>query len=746
MVSELLVPYAERLAEESGAASSEQARAVIQAARDLQADPSAAARQQWEDAVRALAPPGGLGALLVRAWGLPVEGLEGLVGAVATRALDGDLSLASGKDLTAPLGPLEVATRLPAYAVDAGGPLVAALLPPDSAAGKVALGPVDVSGSLRRSDGDWSGALSADLGTVAAAAVAQLRTGPPASFVAVLGARFTPGIQLGFGFELGSVGGVVGVNVGTSTEALRAALTSGAATALFFPASPSRDDALARLALVPQVFPARKGSVVAGPAAELTWLQVAGHSALRLSLVALLELPRARFTLLGRGAVTIPPVLDLQLDLLGEADPAQGTLAVDLAVVSGRLMGLLKVDGTAALRLRSARPAYSVFTLGGFYPGYESHVPGLPPQRRISMGSDLPLPISFRYEGYLALTDGTAQAGARVEIGFDFGVSVHGYLQFDAIVQYDPFRVHARLIGGVDVEALGVEFGGVDFNGTVDGPGPVVVSGRVSVSVLGAEAGWSDSFRLGDTSPSPASPPVDDPIGLVCLGRPREPGEDVVLPPTALTPVDAVDPWVELAAPSRDPDGLPVVPPLGGVTWTQTVAPLEVPLQRVRSRRLLSPTTLRLALPVGMARGPTEQFAPAALRDADKDALLTLPAYEELASGARLLLEPTEIGPERGATVAYDDHYLGEDDPRDGALQLVSPGLLALLQGLSAPASAEARQTPVGLAPERWAVSAPGGGFAPTSRTAAVFEAADTGSVAVPYAEPAFRVEELWSS
>ena len=359
------------------------------------------------------------------------------------------------------------------------------------------------------------GALSADFGSVAAAAVASLRSGPPPAFVAVLGARFTPGIQLGFGFELGSVGGVVGVNVGTSTEALRAALTSGAATALFFPASPGGGDALARLALVPQVFPVRQGSVVAGPAGELTWLQVAGHSALRLSLVALLELPRARFTLLGRAALAIPPVLDLQLDLLGEVDPAQGAVGVDLAVVSGRLLGLLKVDGTAALRIRSADPAYSLFTLGGFYPGYESHVPGLPPQRRISMGSDLPLPISFRYEGYLALTDGTVQAGARVEIGFDFGISVHGHLQFDAIAQYDPFHVHAQLSGGVDVEALGVEFGGVDFNGTLDGPGPVVVSGRVSVSVLGAEAGWSDSIRIGDADPTLASPPVTDLIGLV---------------------------------------------------------------------------------------------------------------------------------------------------------------------------------------------------------------------------------------
>lgn len=745
-MNERLEDYAAALATVADA-SPTQRQEVRDAAQQLVDNPSAAARQQWEDAVRALPASGGLGGLLVRAWELPLDGLETLAGTVAARALDADASLVSGRDLTAPLGPLHLATHLPAFTIDAAGPVVAALLPPDSGAARIALGPVEVSGALRRSADGWSGALAADLGAVAAASSALLRPGPPAAFVAVLGARFTPGIQLGFGFELSSVGGVVGVNVGTSTEALRAALSSGAATALFFPAAPGDPgEALSRLALLPRVFPVQPGSIVVGPAAELTWLQVAGHSALRLSLVALLELPRARFSLLGRAALALPPVLDLQLDLLGEVDPAQGTVGVDLTVVSGRLFGLLRVDGTAALRVRSADPAYSLFTLGGFYPGYETNVPGLPPQRRISMGSDLPLPISFRYEGYLALTDGTVQAGARVEVGFDFGVSVHGHLQFDAIAQYDPFHVHARLIGGVDVGALGVEFGGIDFHGTVDGPGPVVVSGRVSVELLGAEAGWNGSFRLGDPRPTLASPPVADPIGLVCLGRPREPGERVVLPGSALIPVEAVDPLVEVAAPSRDPDGLPVVAPLGSVTWSQTVAPFDTPLQRVRGRPLAEDTTLALALPAGLARGPTEQFAPAALRDADKDQLLTLPAYEHLPSGARVLLDLTEVGPERGATAAYDDHYLGVADPLPGSLHATSASLTALLLGLAAPATAVARHPAVGLLAERWAVSAPGGGFAPTTRTSAVFEASDRQAVAVPYTEPALAIDELWRS
>ena len=192
-------------------------------------------------------------------------------------------------------------------------------------------------------------------------------------------------------------------------------------------------------------------------------------------------------------------------------------------------------------------------------------------------------------------------------------------------------------------------------------------------------------------------------------------------------------------------DDLLVVPPLGGVVWSQTVAPFETPLRRVRGRPLAEPTTLGLALQAGLATGPKEQFAPAALRDVDKDQLLTLPAYEHLPSGARLLLDLAEVGPERSATTAYEDHYLGEG-PATGAVHTISSALIALLAGLHAPTTAVARHTPVGLNPERWAVSSLGGGFAPTSRTAAVFEASDQQAVAMPFDEPVLPTDDLWSS
>ena len=508
------------------------------------------------------------------------------------------------------------------------------LLPASGLSGALDVGPARVMGSFLV-DPDRNGAtghLSVNAGAVAAGALGRIaREGGVVSFVAILGARFTPGIQLGFGFELSSLGGAIGVNVGVNADELRRRLREGTAFALFFPADPRAGERL--LPAVRETFETRAGSVVVGPSAELTWLQVAGSSMLRLSLVLLLELPRGRVLVLGRGAVSVPPMLDLRLDLLGEIDVPRGFYAVDLAVVEGRVMGIFRAGGTAAMRISTARPAYTLFTIGGFYPGYRTQVPGLPEQRRVSFGPDFPLGLTFRFEGYLAFTGGTFQAGARFEIGFDVGIlSAHGFLSFDAIAQLDPFHLHVDLAGGVEVEALGVDFAGVDFHGTLDAPGPVVVRGRIRVSFLGAKASWNDRFVLGSPTDRQRSQ---------CWTTSPPPSRSRSSPPTFPVPLGC-DPHVSLDAPTRTAEGIPVVHPMGAVHWSQTLVPLDHEVQRVQGRRIGRTCTVRVQnLGGGTTQGVVTPFAPASFRDADRDQMLSLPAFEDLPSGVQVPLELT---------------------------------------------------------------------------------------------------------
>jgi hypothetical protein len=267
----------------------------------------------------------------------------------------------------------------------------------------------------------------------------------------------------------------------------------------------------------------------------------------------------------------------------------------------------------------------------------------------------------------------------------------------------------------------------------------------VSVSFLGAETGWDGSFRLGDSQPTVASPPVRDLLGLVVLGAERGTPEDepLTIPASSLVATDGADRWVAVDAPSID-DGLAVLPATGGARWSQTVAPFDTPVQRVRGRLLAAATKLELNhLPADVAAGPVEQFAPAALHDADRDQLLTLPGYERLPSGVEVRLEPTPVGTGVGATLEYRELYRVEPpDWRDAGAFLTPFSLSRLVQDRLAAPVARRRAPTVSVGPDEWRV----GIIKATSRTAAVLMAASRGTGAVPVDEPTVAASTLWGA
>jgi hypothetical protein len=685
---------------------------------------------------------------------LDLPPIPGLANGLPQAIIAGDAKLVAGWQPAAALGPLvvraahtAVTTRLLAAAGQSRPELIG-LLPASGVVGELDVGPARVTGAfvVDPDDAGATGHLALATASFTAGALGRVEMGAQGiTFIAILGARFMPGIQVGFGFEVSGLGGVIGVNVSVDADELRRRLADGTALNLFFPADPNAREQL--LPAARDIFRPRAGSVVAGPSAELTWLQVDGKSMLRLSIVTLLELPHARVRVLGRGVVEVPPMVSLRLDVAGEIDAPRGFYAADLVVVEGRIMGLFRAAGTAALRVSTATPPYTVFTLGGFYPGYRVEVPGLPAQQRLSFGPNLPLPITFRFEGYLAFTGGTFQAGARYEIGFDVSVlSAHGFLSFDAIVQLDPFHLTVKLTGGVDVEALGVDFAGVDFHGTLDAPGPVVVAGRIRVKFLGATAGWNDRFVLGNDRRPPDRGAIEDLAAVVA--------ETVI--PQNVSGRGGSDPHVRIAAPSRD-GAMAIIHPLGAVRWSQDVVPLEIEVQRARGQRLASPRMITVSTEeVGATTdGVTAAFAPATFRDADRDALLTLPAYEQLTSGVELPLSLDEdAGTISSVTMEYDEVYRTDDVLRvPSLLLLVTAALRERLATSRASAAVNLKDAPqLTVLPEVWSVRQPGGYESTSaSRTAAVIDVArhrnaGLDAVALPRTDAAHSTAGLWAA
>ncbi len=678
-------------------------------------------------------------ALWLRALGLPP--VPGLDDGLTTALLAGSPRLAHGWEARAALGPLTV--DAPLRAVLIGRPALVAGVITGGLSVSVGVAPVTVSGGLALDayGHELTGVLSFDAGAVAAGAFARLSSEDgTTSFLTIIGARFTPGIQLGFGFELSTVGGTVGVNVAVDVADIRGALASGAAAEVFFPADP-----VAGARLLPRLrsfFPSRAGSSVVGPAGEVTWLQVAGRSFLRLSAVVLLELPRGRVVVVGRGAFGVVELVSLRVDVLGEIDVARGCTALDMAIVDGRVMGWLRVSGTAAMRTSVRDPVYSLVTVGGFYPGFRAEVPGLAPQRRIAMEPAFPVPLGLRFEGYVAATDGTFQFGGSLSTGFDAGIlAVHGHLGVDAIFQLDPLHFHVDLHGGVTVEAFGEDFCGVDFHGTLDGPRPLVLAGRVEVSFLGMSRSWDKRVTLVGGDAPAASQVADLPTWVA--GR---------VDAANVSAVEGADPLVEIGVPSRDTAGRAVVHPLGSVRWSQAVAPLDTPIHRVPGGHLPEEQRLILVnLPDGADLSPRELFSPASFLDADRDALLVLPAYERMPSGTVLRIDGRSGDPVPAAD-DYRELYPGDDEKDQhlpgGAWSLVTSALARCVLARGAPPVAAPAGVTLAVGPEVWSVRGSAGPPS-TSRTDAVLTAArirtaGRPAVAAASTEPTVRVDDVW--
>jgi hypothetical protein len=112
------------------------------------------------------------------------------------------------------LGPLFLGFTSPSATLPRdGSPILLGPMPPKAFQAALDAGPVRGDGSFLVEGDHLAGLLSAHVGTIKVAALASLARTPSAgpSFLAILSAGFTPGLQLGFGFQINRIGGVIGV-------------------------------------------------------------------------------------------------------------------------------------------------------------------------------------------------------------------------------------------------------------------------------------------------------------------------------------------------------------------------------------------------------------------------------------------------------------------------------------------------------------------------------------------------------
>ena len=630
----------------------------------------------------------------------------------------------SGLHADAMLGPLSLRVDGPRVIASFNGvsPVDLGIQPPNSVGVKLGFPPFAGSGLLEyRSEPRprFAGALGLRLGVVDVRAFGVVEDAPGALAVALLLiARFTPGIQLGFGFALSAVGGIVCVNRTVDVEEIRRRIGDGSATEALFAGDPERN-APDVLRALETMFTPKPGAAVVGPTAQVTWLEITGTgmSFVEGSLAVLIEFPGpARIVLIGRLVVQVPPkslpLLHLQVDALGVLDFARSSLSVDASLVNSHALGIFTVSGDAAARLSWGERPYALLSAGGFYPGFKPEPALERPLRRLGLALDTPLPgIYVRAEAYFAATTNTLQFGGRLEAGIDAGpVEAGGFVALDALIQRDPFRFAIDYASGFSVSFAGEDLGSITIAGRITGPGPITITASFEFEVLFLEISWSDTFTLG----SPAA--VPRPTLTAASELQRE-----LKNPRNLHAPELADPAVVLR-PASPPADVALVAPTGRVVWAQTTMPLATPLRRVRDVPLAAPdeanvelADFSVATSIELAE---EWFSPASFLELSGADALNRPSFERLQAGLAFRLA-TDRGSPHTVTVQALEFLKPEVPSAPAAVHLFPLGLLVAIGARSEEPAARTTEPIIGLVPEQWLVVGNGGGAGMRSETEA---------------------------
>jgi hypothetical protein len=498
--------------------------------------------------------------------------------------------------------------------------------------------------SVDPSGGRYAGVLNFRLSFIGVTAygIYEQAPGGAPSFVAVLGIRFWPGIQLGFGFALTGVGGMVGLNRRANVDLLRERLAGGAAGNVLFCDDPVKN-APTLLGDLAAFFPPAAGTFVVGPTLQLGWMS----PIVRIDVAVLIELPGpSKIVILGSirvliGADETLALLYLRMDFLGVLDFEQRMISLDAVLVNSHALGVFRLTGGMALRLSYGDNPYILLSIGGFHPRFDPGPLNLPAIPRVGAVLDVSVVarVYLRLELYVAFTSNTLQLGAKVEAGLELGpISASGYLTFDALIQFRPFAFDIDFSAGFSVEVFDVSLCSVDVAGRLTGPGPLVVHAEATVQLLFIEVSGSATIELGgnDGDKPQAIPSIVKALESE-LGRDanlRAEGADHQIVPRPDQPVAGV-----------------LVSPLGSLIWEQKRAPLETLVDRFEGAPLVGWHQLQLEVPAGWTvRDETDWFSPGTFTSLDLKASQTLnnATFQQLRSGVRIgstgdALAPTAV-------------------------------------------------------------------------------------------------------
>jgi hypothetical protein len=448
------------------------------------------------------------------------------------------------------------------------------------------------------------------------------------SLLVIISGEFTP-IQLGYGFTLNAVGGLLGLNRVVLIDVLRDGVRTGAVNSIMFPADPVAN-APRIISDLKAVFPPQEGTFLVGPMGKLGW---GTPTLVTLSLGVIVEIPPGNIAILGILKVALPEedvaLIQLQVNFVGTLDFDKEMLSFDASLFDSHIV-FATLEGDMVVRLKWGDNAGFLMSVGGFHPAFQPPPLNLPTLRRLTVSILDYDWARIKTEAYFAVTSNTVQFGSNTSVFFGVdGCNVSGQLGFDVLFQFSPFYFNALISGSVHLEVIGVDAFSIHLRFSLEGPTPYRAKGSGGISFLFFSIDVDFDVTWGDQKDT-SLPPVH--VLPIFAGEVAKQENWKALPPPAtnlLVSLRKLDP------------SLAVLHPFGALELTQRAVPLGLTLDKIGSQKpddvnrvdITAATSGTFSYPLT----PVEElFAPAQFQDMSDADKLSRPSYQSIKGGVTI--------------------------------------------------------------------------------------------------------------
>lgn len=458
------------------------------------------------------------------------------------------------------------------------------------------------------------------------------------SMLIIITAEFGSGIQLGFGFVLLGVGGLLGLNRTMKLQPLAEGVRTGGVNGIMFPTNVV-ENAPKIISDLRKYFPAEQDKFLIGPMAKLGW----GTPALiTVSLGIIIEIP-GNIAILGIIKIALPTddaaLLILQVNFIGAIEFDKDRLWFFASMYNSRVL-FITIEGEMGLLIGWGSNANFVSSVGGFHPVFNPPPLPFPNPKRISFNILNESWGKIRVMGYFAVTSNTAQFGAHVELYFGFSAfKIEGHLGFDALFQFSPFYFIIQISCSFSVKVFGAGLFSVKVKMSLEGPTPWRAKGTGSISILFFSIDVDFDKSWGDKA-NTTLPPIE--IFPILLGEVnklenwkalRPSGEDIGVSLRKLETTEEEEPPI-------------VLHPRGTLQFSERRLPLNLKLDLLGTQKPSDANKFSIEPESGgLQKEDTlkEKFAMAQYQDLKPNEKLSIPSYQDLDAGLSLSAQGDSI-------------------------------------------------------------------------------------------------------